>query len=93
MFVLRVAGRTKVIAEERRLDDVNTCVEDVLAGQVPARVVFTFDPLRSGPPLACRPPGACPAATIVAERSGSMSTPHLSLSHLCAPRSVRKSLK
>jgi len=52
VFVLRVAGRTKVIAEERRLDDVNTCVEDVLAGRVPARVVFTFDPLRSGLPLA-----------------------------------------
>ena len=42
VFALHVAGRTKVIAEERRLDDVNTCVEDVLAGRVPARVVFTF---------------------------------------------------
>ena len=42
VFALHVAGRTKVIAEERKLDDVNTCVEDVLAGRVPARVVFTF---------------------------------------------------
>jgi propanol-preferring alcohol dehydrogenase len=37
-----VAGRRKVIAQERKLDDVNTCIEDVLAGRVPARVVFTF---------------------------------------------------
>ena len=42
VFALHVAGRTKVIAQERRLDDVNTCIEEVLAGQVPARLVFTF---------------------------------------------------
>jgi propanol-preferring alcohol dehydrogenase len=42
VFALHVAGRTKVIAEERQLDDVNTCVDDVLASRVPARVVFTF---------------------------------------------------
>ena len=42
VFALHAAGRTKVIAEARRLDDVNTCIEDVLAGNVPARLVFTF---------------------------------------------------
>jgi len=42
VFALHKAGRTKVIAEERHLDDVNTCIEEVLAGRVPARVVFTF---------------------------------------------------
>ena len=42
VFALHAAGRTKVIAQERHLDDVNTCIEEVLAGQVPARLVFTF---------------------------------------------------
>jgi alcohol dehydrogenase, propanol-preferring len=42
VFALHVAGRTKVIAEQRRLEDVNACVDDVLAGRVPARVVFSF---------------------------------------------------
>jgi len=42
VFALHAAGRTKVIAEERHLDDVNSCIEEVLAGQVPARLVFTF---------------------------------------------------
>jgi propanol-preferring alcohol dehydrogenase len=42
VFALRVAGRTRVIAEQRQLEDVNTCVDDVLAGRVPARVVFSF---------------------------------------------------
>jgi propanol-preferring alcohol dehydrogenase len=42
VFALHGAGRTKVIAEERKLDDVNTCIADVLSGHVPARIVFTF---------------------------------------------------
>jgi propanol-preferring alcohol dehydrogenase len=42
VFALHAAGRTKVIAEERQLEDVNTCVDDVLAGRIPARIVFTF---------------------------------------------------
>jgi propanol-preferring alcohol dehydrogenase len=42
VFALHAAGRTKVIAQERHLDDVNACIEEVLAGQVPARLVFTF---------------------------------------------------
>ena len=42
VLALHVAGRTKVIAQESKLDDVNTCIEDVLAGRVLARMVFTF---------------------------------------------------
>ena len=39
-FALHAAGRTKVVAETRRLEDVNECFEEVLAGRVPARLVF-----------------------------------------------------
>jgi alcohol dehydrogenase, propanol-preferring len=33
VFALHAAGRTKVIAEERHLADVNECIDEVLAGQ------------------------------------------------------------
>src|ERR1700681_3011504 len=36
------AGRTKVIAVDRKIDEVNQSIDDVLAGTVPARVVFQF---------------------------------------------------
>jgi propanol-preferring alcohol dehydrogenase len=39
-FALHAAGRTRVVAEPRRLDDVNDCFDEVLAGRVPARLVF-----------------------------------------------------
>ena len=39
-FALHAQGRTRVITETRRLEDVNACFEEVLAGQVPARLVF-----------------------------------------------------
>ena len=42
VFALHAAGRTRVIAEERHLEDVNACIDDVLASRVPARLVFTF---------------------------------------------------
>jgi alcohol dehydrogenase, propanol-preferring len=42
VFALHAAGRTKVIAQERDLEDVNACIDDVLASRVPARLVFTF---------------------------------------------------
>ncbi len=42
VFALHAAGRTRVIAEARQLAEVNACFEEVLAGQVPARLVFTF---------------------------------------------------
>lgn len=42
VFALHAAGRTRVIAERRELADVNACFDEVLAGHVPARLVFTF---------------------------------------------------
>jgi propanol-preferring alcohol dehydrogenase len=39
-FALHARGRTRVVAERRHLDDVNACFEEVLAGRVPARLVF-----------------------------------------------------
>ncbi len=40
VFALHAAGRTEVVAVERKLDDVNESMADVLAGRVPARIVF-----------------------------------------------------
>jgi propanol-preferring alcohol dehydrogenase len=40
VFALHAAGRTEVVAVERKLDDVNESITDVLAGRVPARIVF-----------------------------------------------------
>jgi len=48
VFALHAAGRTKVIAEEHQLDDVNTCIDDVLASRIPARVVFAFADVPQG---------------------------------------------
>ncbi len=42
VFTLHAAGRTEVIAEPRKLEQVNECFEAVLAGKVPARLVFEF---------------------------------------------------
>jgi len=42
VFALHAAGRTKVIAQARDLHEVNMCIDQVLAGEVPARLVFTF---------------------------------------------------
>jgi propanol-preferring alcohol dehydrogenase len=39
-FAMHAQGRTQVVAETRRLEDVNSCFEEVLAGRVPARLVF-----------------------------------------------------
>jgi len=41
VFELHAAGRTRVIREERSLDDVNQAIADVESGHVPARIVFT----------------------------------------------------
>ncbi|NUU06227.1 zinc-dependent alcohol dehydrogenase [Leifsonia sp. C5G2] len=43
VFALHAAGRTRVVAEPRDLSDVNDAVGEVLAGEVPARLVFTYD--------------------------------------------------
>jgi alcohol dehydrogenase, propanol-preferring len=40
VFELHGAGKTKVIREVRRLDDVNEAMSDVEAGRVAARIVF-----------------------------------------------------
>ena len=52
VFELHAAGKTKVIRETRRLEDVNEAIDDVLAGHVDARVVFpiAYSPIE--PPLA-----------------------------------------
>ncbi|MEU6849413.1 zinc-dependent alcohol dehydrogenase [Actinacidiphila alni] len=42
VFALHAAGRTRVIAESRRLDQVNESIEDVLGGHAEARLVFEF---------------------------------------------------
>jgi propanol-preferring alcohol dehydrogenase len=42
VFNLHAAGRTKVISVDRKIDEVNQSIDDVLAGRVPARVVFQF---------------------------------------------------
>jgi propanol-preferring alcohol dehydrogenase len=42
VFALHAAGRTRVIAEARQLQDVNACFDEVLSGHIPARLVFTF---------------------------------------------------
>jgi alcohol dehydrogenase, propanol-preferring len=39
-FTLHAQGHTKVVARTRRLEEVNDCFEEVLAGTVPARLVF-----------------------------------------------------
>lgn len=47
VFALHAAGRTKVITETRELDQVNTAVDEVLAGSVPARLVFAYEPVEA----------------------------------------------
>jgi propanol-preferring alcohol dehydrogenase len=42
VFALHAAGRTEVIAETRRLDEINESFADVLQGRVPARLVMQF---------------------------------------------------
>jgi alcohol dehydrogenase, propanol-preferring len=40
VFALHAEGRTTVVAQTRRLEDVNACFDEVLQGRVPARLVF-----------------------------------------------------
>ncbi|PWI13234.1 zinc-dependent alcohol dehydrogenase [Streptomyces sp. Act143] len=42
VFALHAAGRTQVIAEPRRLDEVNDSFGEVLGGRAEARLVFQF---------------------------------------------------
>ncbi|MFB7185663.1 alcohol dehydrogenase AdhP [Streptomyces sp. NPDC056230] len=40
VFQLHRLGRTRVVRESRALQDINTSIDDVLAGKVPGRLVF-----------------------------------------------------
>lgn len=42
VFALHAAGRTEVVTELRELDDIAHAMDEVLAGKVPARIVFEF---------------------------------------------------
>ncbi len=42
VFALHAAGRTKIIAEGRALEDVNDAIAEVLSGKVLARLVFEY---------------------------------------------------
>jgi propanol-preferring alcohol dehydrogenase len=42
VFALHAGGRTRVITIDRKLDEVNESITEVLSGQVDARVVFQF---------------------------------------------------
>jgi D-arabinose 1-dehydrogenase-like Zn-dependent alcohol dehydrogenase len=42
VFQLHAAGRTRITAPARKLDERNTCFEEILAGRVPARLVVEF---------------------------------------------------
>lgn len=42
VFQLHAAGRTKVIATGRKLEEVNNCFDEILHGDVPARLVLEF---------------------------------------------------
>ncbi|MCW2763143.1 MAG: alcohol dehydrogenase [Marmoricola sp.] len=42
VFELHAAGKTRVIAETRSIDDVNEAITEVLSGHVPARLVFEY---------------------------------------------------
>lgn len=42
VFALHAAGRTEVVLEVRDLEDIAEAMDEVLAGKVPARIVFEF---------------------------------------------------
>jgi propanol-preferring alcohol dehydrogenase len=42
VFALHAAGRTRVMVTDRKLGEVNESIDEVLSGQVPARIVFHF---------------------------------------------------
>jgi propanol-preferring alcohol dehydrogenase len=44
VFALHAAGRTQVVAESRRLDQINESFEEVLAGRAEGRLVHRFRP-------------------------------------------------
>jgi propanol-preferring alcohol dehydrogenase len=42
VFALHAAGRTRVVAETRSIEDVNEAIAEVLSGKVTARLVFDY---------------------------------------------------
>ncbi|HET7433012.1 MAG TPA: alcohol dehydrogenase AdhP [Nocardioides sp.] len=42
VFALHAQGRTRVVAETRKLDEVNEAIDEVLTGRATARLVFEF---------------------------------------------------
>jgi propanol-preferring alcohol dehydrogenase len=42
VFELHARGRTRVVAETRKLNEINASIDDVLAGRTTARIVFEF---------------------------------------------------
>jgi propanol-preferring alcohol dehydrogenase len=42
VFALHAAGRTRVVADSAKLEEIITIFDEVLAGRVPARVVLEF---------------------------------------------------
>lgn len=42
VFRLHALGRTRVVVEGRKLDDVHEAIDEVLADRVTARLVFEF---------------------------------------------------
>jgi propanol-preferring alcohol dehydrogenase len=57
VFELHALGRTRVIRETRRLEQVNDAFSEVLAGRVDARIVFpiAYSPLQPKPEEALQP--------------------------------------
>ncbi|MCY7401727.1 MAG: zinc-dependent alcohol dehydrogenase [Nocardioides sp.] len=51
VFALHAAGRTRVVAEGRALEDVNEAIAEVLSGGVTARLVFEFAPVPASRPV------------------------------------------
>lgn len=51
VFALHAAGRTRVIAETRSIDDVNEAIAEVLSGSVAARLVFEYVPVDAERPV------------------------------------------
>lgn len=49
VFALHAAGKTRVIAETRNLEQVNSAIAEILSGQVPARLVFEYAAVPGNP--------------------------------------------
>ncbi len=64
VFALHAAGRTRVVAETRTIEQVNDAIAEVLSGAVTARLVFEFEPAADLP-------------VVVAVETGRVAAPRL----------------